>query len=133
LSVARIPAAKVRSAVKRRKPIRFANAGADALIVVGVRMEGRGLRRRRRILGGPQQWNHRDQKSRANALEQSTFEASPDGWSRCRGRTRVLHGPQIFLLTLTFATPLKRDGSAKFGRSCEIQSCFAAIERDFAA
>jgi hypothetical protein len=33
----------------------------------------------RRILGMHLQWNHGDQQSRANALEQSTFEASPGG------------------------------------------------------
>jgi hypothetical protein len=51
-----MPVAKVRSAVKRHKPIRS-----------------------RRILGMPLQWDHSYQKSRANALEQSTFEASPGG------------------------------------------------------
>jgi hypothetical protein len=30
-------------------------------------------------MGMPLQWNHRDQESRANALEQSTFEVAPDG------------------------------------------------------
>jgi hypothetical protein len=56
LLVVRMPVTKVRSAVKRRKSIRSC-----------------------RILGMPLQWNHSDQKCRANALEQSTFEASPGG------------------------------------------------------
>jgi hypothetical protein len=109
LLVARMQAAKVRTAVKCLEPIRFAKAGANVLIVVGVGMERRGLRRRcgcdhaparndnnrcaitrdslslvvlwgtRRILGIPLQWNDSDQKSRANGLEQRAFEASPGG------------------------------------------------------
>jgi hypothetical protein len=101
------------------------------MLVAKVRRAAMGRRsvQSRRVLC--LQWNQSQQKSRANAPEQSTFEAPPAGQSRC-GRIQVLRGSQ-FVSSLQQSSHPWLEGSAKLARRCEVQNWVAAIKRDFAA